>query len=513
MRLSIKGTLLGGAAALLAAMGGGTGASASHQVSGFEADASRLVGAITTKGVVAHMNELQWIADYRGGHRSTASSGYAASVSYVRRKLEAAGYRTSTQPFTFTMFEELAPPALLAGSRRFEPNEDVATFEYSGAGKVTGKIVPIDLQVPPPAAGSSTSGCEPGDFPSPGAKPAIALIQRGTCTFDDKVANAVAAGYDAAVIFNEGQKDRTDLLFGVLSEGVRIPVVGTTYQVGRDLLRAAKDGAAGQVAVQARVIERKTYNITADTAQGRSDRTVVVGAHLDSVREGPGINDNGSGSAAVLELALQMARLELKPANRVRFAWWGAEEQGLYGSTHYVESLKPGQQADILAYLNFDMIASHNYVWQIQQGNPDSLADQLIEQVFAKYFQRARLPYEFTPANGRSDYAAFSDAGIPVGGLFSGAEEIKTPRQARLFGGRAGQPFDSCYHKACDTTRHISRYSTLVLSRAIADTVYKLAMTGRDLRATTAKAAAPPLASTLAAQPAGPDRRGPFLVR
>ena len=75
-----------------------------------------------------------------------------------------------------------------------------------------------------------------------------------------------------------------------------------------------------------------SYNLIAESKAGRPDNVVVVGAHLDSVDTGPGIQDNGSGTAALLEVAQQMANVQ--PSNKVRFALWGADEAGLVGSTY-----------------------------------------------------------------------------------------------------------------------------------------------------------------------------------
>ncbi|HEX2526301.1 MAG TPA: M20/M25/M40 family metallo-hydrolase [Geminicoccus sp.] len=459
-------------------------AQASHEVPGFTAHSPALVAAMTTPRVVAHMNELQWIADRNDSHRAAGSSGYAASLNYVRRKLEEAGYRTVTQTFTFPFFEERRPPVfqLTAPVRRnFVPGKDVATVQFSGAGRLSGRLVPVDLQIPP-GKGGSTSGCESADFPSPGPAPAVALIQRGTCSFSDKVSNARAAGYEAVVIFNDGRPGSTDLLMGSLDAPSPLPVLGTTYSLGRELASLAEKGAVVRLDVTTRSEERKTANLLAETSSGDPGRVVMVGAHLDSVEEGPGINDNASGSAAILELAIQMARQDIRPRNRVRFAWWGAEEAGLYGSKHHVATLTPGQAKAIMVYLNFDMIASHNFVWHIQEGDPKSRADALVEQVLASYFKRARLPHATIEAFGNSDYAPFMEIGIPIGGLFSGASDMKTPREAASYGGTAGQAQDACYHKACDTNRFINRRSVRVLSKAIADTTYRFAMTARDLR-------------------------------
>ena len=201
---------------------------------------------------------------------------------------------------------------------------------------------------------------------------------------------------------------------------------------------------------------KPTRNVIAQT-KGGADNVVMVGAHLDSVQEGTGHNDNGTGSAATLAVALRLARAKAEPVNTVRFAWWGAEESGLVGSTHYVEQLPPEETQKIALYLNFDMVGSPNYVRGIYDGDGSSFGQagpagsQAIEKLFNDHFADAGLAYESTEFSGRSDYAAFIANGIPAGGLFSGAEQIKTPEQVTRYGGVAGAAADPCYHRACDS--------------------------------------------------------------
>ena len=205
------------------------------------------------------------------------------------------------------------------------------------------------------------------------------------------------------------------------------------------------------------VITTDSANVIADTKTGNKDRTIVVGAHLDSVPEGPGINDNGSGTAVVLEIAEEMARLKIKPENRVRFAFWGAEESGLIGSNFYVNSLSDQEFEQIALNLNFDMLGSPNYARFVYDGDgsdtPDAGPDGsgLIEYVFNDFFASQNLETEPTAFDGRSDYRPFILAGIPAGGLFSGAEVAKTEAQEDVYGGVAGLAYDPCYHQACDT--------------------------------------------------------------
>ena len=197
-------------------------------------------------------------------------------------------------------------------------------MEYSGAGDTTAPIQAVDVLMPPgPTASSSTSGCEAADFAGFTAGN-IALIQRGTCTFAAKAANAEAAGASGVLIYNEGQEGRTDTLNGTLGgPGSNIPVVGTSFAVGQELFNLLQNGEVRvHLATFTTVINVQTSNVIADSTTGRADRTVVLGAHLDSVPEGPGIQDNGSGSATILEIAEEMSELGIEPRNRVRFAFW-----------------------------------------------------------------------------------------------------------------------------------------------------------------------------------------------
>ena len=184
--------------------------------------------------------------------------------------------------------------------------------------------------------------------------------------------------------------------------------------------------------INATVSERTTTNVIADSPSGRTDRTVMAGAHLDSVDEGPGINDNGSGTAAILETAEQMAELGIAPRNAVRFAFWGAEESGLVGSQHYVDSLRQRQLHKISVYLNFDMVGSPNFVRFVYDGDGSEFGVKgpsgsgHMERTFVNYFDAKGLASEPTEFDGRSDYDAFINAGVPAGGLFTGAEDIKT---------------------------------------------------------------------------------------
>lgn len=206
--------------------------------------------------------------------------------------------------------------------------------------------------------------------------------------------------------------------------------------------------------------EVESFNILADTG-GNADQTIVVGGHLDSVDEGPGINDNGSGIAAMLEVARWIAASDTPPVNRVRFAFWGAEEQGLEGSEYYVDELSGSEREQTALNLNVDMAASPNGGRFVHDGDGSDFRSDLpegsaqIEKVFLQYFDAVGQDAEPTVFDGGSDYAAFEEADIPVGGLFSGDVGVKTSAEVEAFGGDAGSVHDPCYHRSCDTIDNV----------------------------------------------------------
>ena len=229
----------------------------------------------------------------------------------------------------------------------------------------------------------------------------------------------------------------------------------------------------------------ESFNILAETG-GSAANTVVVGGHLDSVRRGPGLNDNASGVAAVLETALWFKEAGIAPANRVVFAFWGAEEDGLYGSQHYVDQLSSAEKDRTLANLNVDMLASPNGVRSVHDGDGSDFGDggpegsKEIEDVFVRFFEANSLPAETTPFEaGDSDYDAFLQAGIPAGGLFSGDEEKKSDAQVQSYGGTAGQDLDPCYHRACDTIGNTDTELLQEMTGALAYATVSLAMATR----------------------------------
>ncbi len=242
------------------------------------------------------------------------------------------------------------------------------------------------------------------------------------------------------------------------------------YEKSLDFIKGKLDEAGFTTSVQEFTSGgAKGYNLVADWPGGDDGKVVMAGSHLDSVQAGPGINDNGSGSAAILEVALAVAKADLQPAKHLRFAWWGDEEDGMVGSTHYVDSLASDEASKIDSYLNFDMLGSPNPGYFVYDDDPE------LEKVFTDWYAAKDITTEpETEGDGRSDHAPFKDAGVRVGGLFSGAETTKSQAQADQWGGTAGEAFDPCYHSACDTVSNIDDKALDLNTDAIAHAIWEL---------------------------------------
>ena len=440
-------------------------------ISGAASATSQLAPA-ESAGAFRHLQALQEIASANGGNRAAGTPGYDRSAEYVAERLKEAGYRVRFEEFEFPFFEERTPPVLVMsrpdGSQEPASAGAVRTLADSGSGDVTAPLRAVNLQLgatPPPA---SASGCETGDFRD-FERGAVALVRRGTCQFQVKVEHAVAAGAIGVVIMNEGTDGRMDAFLGRLNKPVAVPVVGVSYAFGSVLGTAAQAGnAAVHLAVNAVVGTRPSRNVVAETSVGGDEPWIVVGAHLDSVPEGPGINDNGSGSAAVLEAALRLAQEQpgqeptqppTQARNRMRFAFWGAEERGLVGSRHHVNALSEEERRRIALYINLDMVASPNFIRFVQgpAATDDGPAAIARREFIAEFREHNLNVEERTGSRFGTDDSSFSQKDIPTVGLYTGAGGSKSEAQAKLFGGTGGRPFDPCYHKACDTTENIDR--------------------------------------------------------
>jgi hypothetical protein len=422
------------------------------------APAGSAVGVPEPDRLLAHLRAFLEIAAAHGGHRAAGTPGYDRSADYVAAKLREAGYAVRFEEFSFPYTAERVPPVLALAGATPVPREALRTLQHSASADVTAPIQAVDLALDEDSLPPSTSACEREDFAG-FERGRIALVRRGTCPFQVKVEHAVAAGAVAVVIMNEGREDRTGPFGGRLAGPASVPVLGTSTEVGRALARAAdaQQGAAVRVAVDMESGTRTTRNVLAEPPDLATGDVVMVGAHLDSVPEGPGINDNASGSAAILEAALRLAE-ERRP---IRFAFWGAEERGLLGSRHHVGALDEAARRRIAIYVNLDMVGSSNpgrFLRSRLETGPGVATD--VRRALAGFFRERGLSADESLSGperrgGGSDDASFAQAGVPTVMLYTGAGEAKAEAQATQFGGAAGRPYDPCYHKACDTLDNI----------------------------------------------------------
>lgn len=371
---------------------------------------------IGTADVRRHLRALAGVARRSGGDRAAGSAGDRASVAYAEGVLRAAGWEVQTQRVRFPFFDEHRRPRVrLAGGVRLLPGTDVRTMTYSGEGTVAARVRSVGL---PPAA-----GCRRSDF-SGLRRGEIALVRRGTCTLRRKALHAQARGASAVLIPNDGRPGRTDAIRGTLgSPGVRVPVLALSTAAGARVARAGR----ARVSVAATSELRTTSNVIAEAGAG--DRVVMAGGHLDSVPDGPGLNDNASGVAALLAIAETLAGGVPRGA-RIRLGLWGAEELGLHGSRRYVRGLDRRDRRAIAAYVNLDMVGSRGRRPSVYSGDA-----RVARELRAGLRRRGRTRLGSRSVGAASDHAPFRAAGIPVGGIFTG--------------------LDRCYHRRCDDLRNV----------------------------------------------------------
>jgi len=337
----------------------------------------------------------------------------------------------------------------------------------STGGDVTGNLVKV-----------LNYGCNDTDYTSINFQAGdLALVIRtpitgvNNCGFVDKVFKAQEHNASAILIYNDGIGDgRVAVFTGGMGGAISsIPALTLSFIVGDQL--SCLMGSATPQPVSIRVFASfvketvVTANVLAQTKHGDPRNVIQIGGHLDSVEAGPGINDDGSGSATVLELAILVATKKVDLENAIRFSWWGAEELGLLGSRFYINNITgfPDEKNKLAAYLNFDMIGSPNYQRGILNGSSAQGAGlpgcTTIQNLFQEDLTKQNLTWEVTGFGPpyRSDYGPFVEVGIPGGGLFTGAEQLKPMDGRTAFGGISGVAYDPCYHLFCDTIENINQ--------------------------------------------------------
>ena len=413
--------------------------------------AEQLAQAVTAEGLHAHLVALQRIADESGGTRASGTPGYDASAEYVAEQLRQAGYTPHLQPVRYTDSHELAPPELARVSPdplTYRYPDDFVSLRYSGSGEVEAPLEAID-------AYSATSGCDSSDFDA-FDDGAIALIRRGGCFFSAKVRNAISAGAAAVIVFNDGSPGHEGPIEATLVRPVQVPALSLANELGEALAQQVDAGPVRmRVHTSLEVSQTEAANVLAELPGATKGAPLLLGAHLDSIESGPGINDNGSGVATLLELAAQARKLGVQPQRPVRFAFWAGEEAGEFGSREYVASLENPIE-DIASVVNLDMVGSPNPEPYVYQGD-GTIQEALSDAVRAEGLDPVPIDLE-----GRSDHAPFQEAGIATGGLFTGADEPAPD----------GQPHDNCYHRACDTVANVDLEILEKMADALANAVF-----------------------------------------
>ena len=380
---------------------------------------------VSARGLTEHLRALDRIARRNGGDRATGTPGYDASVRYVAARLRQSGWRVTVQQVPLRVPSEGSPARLSAASPgRLKPLVDFRVPTYSGAGGGRRRVSRVG------------SGCALADYAAL-ERGAVALADAGGCLMYEKARNAAAAGALALLVAGEWRP--RGVPSATLVSPARLPVL----LVGRRAERALGEGSEVSLRVDTELSRASTQNVVAEAGEGH--RVAMAGAHLDSVPDGAGINDNASGVATLLEAA---DALGARPKGRVRLAFWGAEELGLVGSRHYVRGLPRDQLRRIAAYLNLDMVGSPNAVPAIYSDGDRRLG---------RLLRKAHAGRETGVAvDGASDHAPFARSGIPVNGLYTGSSER----------GPGGRPRDSCYHLPCDTLANVDRRVLLGMARA-----------------------------------------------
>lgn len=435
--------------------------------------ATALQGAIDPGAIVDDLRRLEEITLGNGGIRAAGTPGYDAATTFVADELRSLGYEVTLQDIVAPLFAETAPGTLEIASPHapsFVGGDDFRALLLSPSGNVTAKVFALGFDADAAAGSVTGSGCDATDWT--GVPPGrIVLVQPDHCLMRDVVVHAQAAGAVAVVrstpTWESGHVLRPTLLD---PSGLTIPAIGATHQVGLALNEAADEGYDVHLAISTSIVDRPMASVIAETPGGDPDHVVMLGGHLDSVIDGPGINDNGSGTMTILEIARRLAPLSAgsgpMPAWKVRVAFWAAEELGLWGSFHYVEALPAPDLSRIAAYVNLDMLGSINGVREVYHLE-DSPQSAPLEGLLVAALESQGLAWG-TISGGSSDDLPFDQAGIPVGGLFSGHNTAKTADEAAAFGGTLDASLDPCYHLACDTLANVDPEWLGDLARAAA---------------------------------------------
>lgn len=372
--------------------------------------------------------------------------GHLGTVEYIYATLAELGdyYELSNQTFPAVVGSVFEQKLLLGDKEPSSAQAMSLTPSTPGKQAVFGPLVLV-----------ANEGCEASDYPE-SVKGGIAFIKRGVCAFGDKSSAAGKAGAISAVIYNNVKGDFGGTL-GAPNKN-HIATFGISNEDAEPYIKTLEDGKVieSSAYIDSNVHETGTTNIIAQTKGGDQDNCVMLGGHSDSVDAGPGINDDGTGTLTLLEVATALTNFKVK--NCVRFAWWAGEEEGLLGSDYYVSQLSVEENLKIRLFMDYDMLASPNYAYQVYNANnkANPVGSEELRDLYTDFYKSKGQNYTFIAFDGRSDYQAFIANGIPGGGIATGAEGVKTKEEVEMFGGDAGVWYDHCYHQLCDDLTNLN---------------------------------------------------------
>jgi hypothetical protein len=415
--------------------------------------------------LMKNLERLDEIATANGGNRAFGLPGYDASVDYVMSKIsDSKTYDSWTQDFP-ALYNDVV-------SITFRVDDtDYYVFgpTYSPSTSEEGVTAPLVL------GPSGEAACTADGYAGLNVTDKMVLVQRGLCpdgsTIAGKIRAAVAAGAGNVILYNNVP---TLVTGGTLSAPDPIGYRSSGFinqDDGEALAARLEAGEEIEAYFQHTQIveERITQNVFAESKGGDEGNVIMLGAHLDSVKAGAGINDDGSGSTLLLEIFKGLQKLGFR--NKIRLAWWGAEENGLVGSRYYTTQLNNTAEADnILLYLNFDMVSRGYFGVFDGDGSTHGLAgapgSDVIEKLFVDHLTSKGVNVTAAVFTGGSDYASFmSTLNKPVGGLHTGT----------------GVAQDPCYHQACDTYNNSNPTTLTINAKAAAHVLATLATEGHEL--------------------------------
>jgi Zn-dependent M28 family amino/carboxypeptidase len=440
-------------------------------------DAPTVTGAITEDGLGRGLDALDKLGAGSPQFRAVGSAGYDAAADLVERELRAAGWTVSEDAWTGVSFVDEGGSTLEIGERSFG-GDALRPLIFAPAGDVEGPVVPIDLD--PAAADRTGKGCAVthyGDLPPD----AIVVVRSGDCLRRDQVIAAQQAGAAAFIaVYPQAPPGIAYRPTLIEPRSLEIPAAAVTREAADALVAAAAGGVTARLVTHARTQAVPTRSILAELPGSEPGAVIMLGAHLDSVIDGPGTNDDGSGVAALLEVARALAGT--RPRATIRLAFWSGEELGLHGSYRYASSLTDDERRAIVVYLNVDMVASPNGFAGIYDESSAPAGSAAVHELLSAAVERAGGSAVGVDLERGSDHFGFAEAGITTGGVFSGAGEPVTAEQAAASGATAGLPADPCYHQPCDDVANANLRVARLLTVALADVAVRLANNPELLR-------------------------------